>query len=179
MVVFAMDADGVGRRLDEVIEVIASSYGGSADAYRSTVCYHMSCEGFRFVGMEDKDSKLFGLAYGHTLVQDHGLHPFAASLMDQSKRDYWLTDAFHVVELAVRPSQQGRGFGVRLLNNLLGPIETKTALLPVRRDGVARRLCERHGWEVLIPEMRAGADGPVFTLMGRDNGDRSTEIWER
>jgi GNAT superfamily N-acetyltransferase len=177
MAVFTLDASGVERRLDEVVGIIVSAYNSDPATVERAVRNALVVPGFRLVAIEARELGMVGIAYGKRLFPGLSVYLAASHFLDVEARARWLDDAFLVVELAVRKDQQARGFGVRLLNNLLAPVEQRTALLPVRRGSVAQRLCERHGWEVLVESMQARAEGPIFALMGRDSADRA-EVWD-
>ena len=71
----------------------------------------------------------------------------------------WLGGHFELVEVAVAPEQQGRGFGAALVDGLLLGLPHDRALLTTYDDErPAPRLYRRLGWEKLATGALAGKD---------------------
>lgn len=163
---------------DEVVEAYRAAF--TAPGYDETeeqverfatdmLPAHAGREAFRLVLLREA-GVVRGFCYGFT--GQHGMWrtervkqtapPEAAPLLGQ-----WLGGHFDVVELAVDPAAQGRGFGRSLMEALLLDLPHERALLSTYADGrPAPRLYARLGWQLLV---RGVLDGDS-DLWGRELG---------
>jgi ribosomal protein S18 acetylase RimI-like enzyme len=109
-----------------------------------------------------------GFAYGYVCGPGQWWHDSVAAALAQPERVRWLGDAFEVVELAVAPLAQGRGFGSRLHDTLLAGLPQRTALLSTMRgQTVARHLYDRRRWTVLIGDFTFPGTQRSYVIMGK------------
>jgi broad specificity phosphatase PhoE/GNAT superfamily N-acetyltransferase len=124
---------------------------------------HAARTGFRLVTVREGPG-LLGFAYGYTGERGQWWTDQVASVVPTDLAETWLGGHFEVVELAVRPSAQGRGFGAALVESLLSGLPHARALLTTYDDDrPAARLYERLGWRLLADGVFEGSD-----LWGRE-----------
>lgn len=159
----------------EIVEVYRAAFGespyfeGEAEVARfaqEALPRHAVHAGFRCVVARDEGA-VVGFAYGYTSAAGQWWHDWVLAQLDPSVAAEWMTDAFELVELAVRPAAQGRGTGGRLHDAVLAGLPHRTALLSTRdEDTPARRLYRRRGWVPLREAARPAPDGPPVLFMG-------------
>lgn len=85
-----------------------------------------------------------------------------------------------LIELHVGPARRGTGVGSALLGHLIEMIGDRPLSLTTRSNNPARRLYERHGFEVVsqkndrIYERRTGAEGRILMVRAGRHRDMST-----
>jgi ribosomal protein S18 acetylase RimI-like enzyme len=159
----------------EIVDVYREAFGESpyfegetevARFAREALPRHAVHAGFRCVVARDEGA-LVGFAYGYTTAAGQWWHDWVVAQLDPPAAAEWATDAFELVELAVRPAVQGRGIGGRLHDAVLAGLPHRTALLSTRdEDTPARRLYRRRGWVLLREAVRPARDGPPVLFMG-------------
>ena len=89
--------------------------------------------------------------------------------MDEETRASWLDPPhYEVVELHVRPEEQRRGIGSRLLDRLLADLPHAQALLSTQVDnGKARPFYEKHGWQLVVERLSFGPGYAPFCVYGK------------
>ena len=91
-----------------------------------------------------------GFAYGYTGERGQWWTDTVAARVPAVLADEWLGGHFELVEVAVAPEHQGRGFGAALVDGLLLGLPHDRALLTTYDDErPAPRLYRRLGWELL------------------------------
>ena len=91
-----------------------------------------------------------GFAYGYTGERGQWWTDTVAARVPAALADEWLGGHFELVEVAVAPEHQGRGFGAALVDGLLLGLPHDRALLTTYDDErPAPRLYRRLGWELL------------------------------
>ena len=170
----ALAADELSVRYrDAALDVFSAAIGfprrhsrvvGLGDAMRR----HASYGGFRAFGAFGAQDKLVGFSYGYTSQPGLWWREQIVPALSEQQRDYWLADAFEVVELHVHPSAQGHKLGSALHDRLVAGLPNKTALLSVmHRSERARQLYGRRGWQTLLGDMRFSTDPATpFSVMG-------------
>ncbi len=119
---------------------------------------HAARDGFRLVTVRD-GSALLGFAYGYTGELGQWWTDQIAGTVPPVLAKTWLGGHFEVVELAVRPEAQGRGFGAALIETLLVGLPHRRALLTTYADDrPAPRLYRRMGWQLLASGVFDGSD---------------------
>jgi ribosomal protein S18 acetylase RimI-like enzyme len=159
----------------EVVDVYREAFGESpyfegeaevARFAREALPRHAVHAGFRCVVARDGGA-VVGFAYGYTSAAGQWWHDWVAAQLDPAVAAEWMTDAFELVELAVRPAAQRQGAGGRLHDAVLSGLPHRTALLSTRdEDTPARRLYRRRGWVPLRESVRPAPDGPPVLFMG-------------
>lgn len=122
--------------------------------------------GLLFVGAEDKNGNLCGFTYGwKSTPGDSWNSKLAAKLKEKS--EFWLSDCFEFVDLAVHPSAQGSGLGRELTRSLFDLVDAKTAILLTHQTTTkASKMYLRNGWEQLCENFEV-APGQYFQIMGK------------
>jgi broad specificity phosphatase PhoE/GNAT superfamily N-acetyltransferase len=111
-----------------------------------TLPTHASRAGFRMVTLR-LGPDLLGFAYGYTGERGQWWTDNVAGGVPAAVDQGWFGGHFEVVELAVDPAAQGRGFGAALMDHLLLGLPHDRALLSTYRDDrPAPRLYARLGW---------------------------------
>jgi len=130
---------------------------------------HAARDGFRFFAALDDDGRVAGFAYGYTGGAGQWWTDRVAAALDEAARREWLEPAhYEVVELHVRPEDQRTGLGTRLLDTLLDGLPHRQALLSTQVDNAkARPFYEKHGWELVVPELSFGPGYAPFCVYGK------------
>ena len=100
-----------------------------------------------------------GFAYGYTGERGQWWTDTVATRVPAVLAEEWLGGHFELVEVAVAPEHQGRGFGAALVDGLLLGLPHDRALLTTYDDErPAPRLYRRLGWELLATGVLDGSD---------------------
>jgi broad specificity phosphatase PhoE len=119
---------------------------------------HAARDGFRLVTVRDGSTPL-GFAYGYTGEHGQWWTDQMTTVVPADLAATWLGGHFEVVELAVLPEAQGRGFGAALVESLLHGLPHRRALLTTYADDrPAPRLYRRLGWQHLAAGVFDGSD---------------------
>jgi broad specificity phosphatase PhoE/GNAT superfamily N-acetyltransferase len=112
---------------------------------------HTARPGYRCVTLQVAGA-LAGFAYGYTGERGQWWTDTVEARVPAALAAEWLGGHFELVEVAVAPEQQGRGFGAALVDGLLLGLPHDRALLTTYDDDrSAPRLYRRLGWELLAP----------------------------
>jgi ribosomal protein S18 acetylase RimI-like enzyme len=161
------------RRLDEIYEVYVTAHDGRLDDPRDWlwrdeyVPRHTTRADFDFL-VAIADGRVAGFAYGYTGGYGQWWTDRIAVALSPEARAAWVDPPhFEVVELHVRPADQRRGIGTRLLGELLARQPHDRALLTTHaenRPGLP--FYTRLGWQRLA-DVRFNPAGPAMAIMGR------------
>ncbi len=162
------------HRRDEVLEVYAEAMQVSpvaARARRQVLSGHLDRPGLTTVAAVDEQDRLVGIAYGYVggrgqWWHDH-VHAALAAALGRAQADAWLTGAFEVCELHVRPEAQRTGLGRELLDTLLHDQPSDTAVLTTPdADTRARGFYRAAGWTDLVRHLVFPGDPREFAVLG-------------
>ena len=159
---------------DEVLAVYAEAMQvpwPTAAARRPILTGHLDRAGLRAVAARDLDGRLVGVAYGNVGAAGQWWHDQVRAALARSvgpeRAAQWLTGAFEVCELHVRPDCQGAGIGRRLLDTLLAGTSAPTAVLTTPdRETRARGFYRAAGWVDLVRQVRFPGDPREFAVLG-------------
>ena len=155
---------------DEVLDVYAAAMEvsrASARSRRSVLAGHLERRGLRGVAALD-GQRLVGISYGYLGEPGQWWHDHVAAAMGADLARTWLTSAFEVCELHVRPEHQGTGLGRTLLEDLLADTGAATAVLTTPdRETRARRFYRIGGWQDLVLGLRFPGDPRTFAVLGK------------
>jgi GNAT superfamily N-acetyltransferase len=165
------------HRSSEVVEVYRQAFREPPYAkgenvvrqFQSTLQRHAERDGFRCVAaMHARGGELAGFAYGYISRQGQWWHDQVVRKLSATEIKTWFTDAFEIVEFAVRPRLQGQGIGGRLHDALLQGLSQRTAVLSTL-DAVTRGYClyVSKGWEVLRRDFYFSGVSDPYLIMGR------------
>ena len=161
--------EDLASHTDAVLEVYAEAMEVSRSAARSrrsVVAGHLDRRGLRAVAALD-GRRLVGIGYGYLGSPGQWWHDQVRAAMDGAIADEWLTNAFEVCELHVRPALHGTGLGRDILLQLLGGVEADTAVLTTPDlDTRARRFYLAGGWVDLVRDLRFPGDPRSFAVLG-------------
>ncbi len=136
-------------------------------AFPAIARQHSQRAGFRAFGAFEA-GRLVGFSYGYTGAPGQWWHDAVAARLSPGERRHWLDGVFELVELHVRPEDQGRGLGGRLHDLLLAGLPNRTAMLSTRRgETVAMALYRKRGWQVVIDEMLFAGNPMPFRILGK------------
>jgi len=147
-------ADGL---IDEIVDVYRAAFTApgydetpdDVERFRTSLPQHADREGFR-LELGRRARRLVGFAYGYTGRRGQWWCDRVLARVPANIADAWVDGHFEFVELAVRPSEQGRGIGQALHDALLEGLPQRRALLGTWTDDrPARRLYLRSGWREL------------------------------
>jgi GNAT superfamily N-acetyltransferase len=140
-----------------------------ARSRRAVLTSHLTRRGLRAVAALDGD-RLVGIGYGYLGGPGQWWHDQVMAAMQASSPDLaddWLTDAFEVCELHVRPPLQGMGLGRQLLSQLLeGTAATTAVLTTPDHETRARVFYRAGGWVDLVRDLRFPGDPRSFAVLG-------------
>lgn len=111
---------------------------------------HVARAGFRlaraYVG-----SRLVGFGYGYTGERGQWWTDHATAVLEPEVAADWVGGHFELVSLAVGEEARGQGVGTALMTALTAGLPHDRWLLMTTADPAdpARRLYDRHGWQVL------------------------------
>jgi ribosomal protein S18 acetylase RimI-like enzyme len=130
---------------------------------------HAERDAFRFFAALDDDGAVVGFAYGYTGGAGQWWTDRVAAAMTPEARRSWLEPPhYEVVELHVRPESQRGGVGSALLDVLLDGLPHRQALLSTQiANEKARPFYEKHGWQVVVPELSFGPGYAPFCVYGK------------
>jgi ribosomal protein S18 acetylase RimI-like enzyme len=166
--------DDLLRRLDDVIAVYGAAMGYPAELLqtrRGYIAAHAQRPGFRGVATVGETGELLGFGYGYTSAPGQWWHDQVRAALPRDDRRTWLTDCFELVELHVRPADQGRRIGHRQLRALLSEAPQRTALLSTPEADESRsrawRLYRRFGFIDVLRDFYFPGDDRPFAILGR------------
>ena len=156
-------------RSEEVLDVYAEAMEVSPTAARSRrgiLAAHLQREGLRAL-VADEGPRMVGVAYGYRGAPGQWWHDQVSAALTPEQSQEWLSDAFEVCELHVRPDRHGTGLGRDLLAALLSGTDARTAVLTTPdTDTRARRFYAVGGWVDLRRGLRFPGDPRVFAVLG-------------
>lgn len=163
------DRDELARRRDELLDVYAEAMQvspSSARTRRPIVTAHLDRPGLRTVAAADESGRLVGIAYGYLTERGQWWHDQVAAALSPDLVSTWLTGAFEVCELHVRPAAQRQGLGQALLQRLLtGPPAATAVLTTPDRDTRARDFYRAGGWVELLRGLAFPGDPRAFAVL--------------
>jgi len=165
------DRGELARRRDDLLDVYADAMEVSpaaARARRPIVTAHLERGGLRATAAVNDDGHVVGVAYGYLGVPGQWWHDQVRAALPTDLAEHWLTDAFEVCELHVRPRLQGQGLGRRLLDLLLsGPPASTAVLSTPDQETRARGFYRAGGWVDLARGLTFPGDPRVFAVLGK------------
>jgi ribosomal protein S18 acetylase RimI-like enzyme len=157
-VVALLDGPATLAAADELARVYGAAFGApgydeppeAAERFRDEqLRSHAARPGFRCATVR-LAGRLAGFGYGYTGERGQWWSDQVAAHAPAAVTGAWLGGHFEVVELAVDPALQGRGFATALHDVLLLGLPHDRALLTTYRDDrPAPRLYRRLGWRLL------------------------------
>lgn len=140
---------------------------------------HVHRSGFKFVAAlaenavepgataEQPPEEVIGFAYGYTSRPGQWWYDAVTKRLDPAVNAAWMNDPFEVVELAVRPTHQGRGIGGRLHDTLLEGLPHRTAVLSTAAvETAATHLYRKRGWVILSDAFTFPGSSLPYLIMG-------------
>lgn len=171
-----LEAAAALRARAEVVAVYAEAFAappyhkppGAAESFAATFQRHTGRADFRLAAAL-AGGRLAGFGYGYSAGPGQWWHDSVAAALGPELAERWLRGAFELVELAVRPADQGRGLGAALLDRLLAGLTHRTAVLSTMAEETAGlRLYRRRGWQVVHPALRFPGIAAPYMIMGLD-----------
>ncbi|RZS38965.1 ribosomal protein S18 acetylase RimI-like enzyme [Herbihabitans rhizosphaerae] len=168
--------EALRARLNEALALYVSAMRyprGTVEQRAPMWLAHMLRDDWRCVAAFDQQDRLAGIAYGYKGTPGQWWHDqIVRGITEQGRSDLaetWLTDYFELTELHVRPTEQGRGIGERMLRILLTDTGMSRVLLSTP-EGPSRawRLYRRLGFTDVLRDYRFVGDPRPFGVLGRD-----------
>ena len=130
---------------------------------------HMLNAGFRCVVVQEEATQhVLGFAYGYTGEVGQWWHDLVARKMTPTDAEHWMSNVFEVVELAVRPSAHGHGYGAMVHDTLLQGLPHRTAILSTYQvETTASKMYEKRGWLTLLPNFIFTGYNEPYKIMGK------------
>ena len=165
----------------QIVEIYRQAFGGppyykdanEVRGFTNVFPRHQAREGFRCLVARDRETGLLaGFAYGYTGLEGQWWHDLVVRTMEPEMAQLWMTDVFEVVEVAVRPSMQGYGFGARIHDALLEELPHRTATLSTfQEETVALKMYKKRGWITLLPNFVFPGYEEPYRIMGKMLGN--------
>ncbi|ROO83883.1 ribosomal protein S18 acetylase RimI-like enzyme [Actinocorallia herbida] len=174
-----IDAKTFRRLLGGLLEVYIAAMDpppAQLPGRQSIMLRHATYPGFRALVVEQR--RVFGatpvaFAYGFHGAAGQWWHDVVdRELRERSGREHatsWLSDAWEVAELHVRPDHQGQGLGRSLLTTLCAGRRERTAVLSTldrRPQTPAQHLYRSVGFHDLLSAFEFPGGGPPYAVMG-------------
>jgi len=138
---------------------------------RGYMASHVHRHDFRAVASLDLQGTLLGFGYGYASEPGQWWHDQVYDALTEDDRHRWLNSCFEVVELHVRPVEQGHGVGEGQLRDLLSLTSDRTTLLSTpeadERESRAWRLYRRLGFVDVARHLLFPGDPRPFAVLGR------------
>lgn len=116
----------------------------------------------------DEQERLIGFGYGYLSEHGQWWHDMVRAALTDKLAEQWLTDAFELSELHVRPSAQGRGVGRTLLESLGTGLRHRHMLLSTPDAATAAmHLYRRMGFSDLARGHYFPGEVRPFAILGR------------
>ncbi len=171
------DVQQVVPVVEDIVVIYREAFGqapyfkNDADvrSFTSVLPRHMQRDNFRcVVAREDDTQDILGFAYGYTGEAGQWWHDLVIRKMTPEDADFWMTNVFEVVELAVRPSALGRDYGGRIHDALLQGLPHRTAALSTYQvETSASKMYEKRGWTTLLSNFIFPGYTEPYRIMGK------------
>lgn len=171
-----LSQDQMRQRLNDALDlyVTAMRYPPGTAVQRTPVWLdHIRRAGWRGVAALDGGDAMVGVAYGYLGAPGQWwfeqVRQGLDTVLPADQVRTWLTGAFELTELHVRPDSQGHGIGEQLLRTLLGDPPPAERVLLSTPEGPSRawRLYRRVGFVELLRHYRFAGDVREFAVLGR------------
>lgn len=134
--------------------------------FERTLPEHVQRPGFRMAAAL-LDEKLIGFAYGYTCNAAYYWTEVVSQWLSPEMAATWLSDAFHLAEMALLPVCQGKGIGGALHDRILEGLPNRTAVLSTMfGESNAYHLYRRRGWQVLVECFTPPGMARAYRVMG-------------
>jgi GNAT superfamily N-acetyltransferase len=171
------DAQQVEPILEQIVDIYREAFGQApyykdeheVRSFARVLPQHMQRAGFRCVIVQDEETHaIVGFAYGYTGAEGQWWHNLVLRDMSDEDAALWMSDVFEVVELAVRPSAQGHGYGGKIHDALLAGRPHHTAALSTYDvETTALKLYEKRGWVTLLRHFIFPGYTDPYRIMGK------------
>ncbi|MFC4618504.1 GNAT family N-acetyltransferase [Camelliibacillus cellulosilyticus] len=129
---------------------------------------HTAYKGYKGLLLLDENGELLGFSYGYTSLPGQFYRDKLEKSLNAEQINEWLTDCFEFVELVVHPNHRKKGYGKRLLNQLLAKSDNQTAVLTTQTDNhAARSLYASTGWSIIKEPFIPFEETDPFVIMGK------------
>jgi len=173
-----LPASQVVLLVDQLSAVYRAAFGGppyyrksrEVDEFARALPLLTQRPGFRCAAALDAGSgEITGFAYGYRSLPGQWWYDHVARAMGSEMAAEWLSDAFQVAELAMRPEHQGRGAGGALHDLLLAGVTQSRAVLSTMAVETAAHTLYRHrGWQVVLDRFLFPGVPRSYAIMGLD-----------
>jgi len=175
--VVRLSAQEIAPVQSQIIEIYQQAFRGppyykDANEVRGFINvfpHHQSRDGFRcIIAREQETGLLAGFAYGYTGFDGQWWHNLVVRTMEPEMVQFWMSNVFEVVEVAVLPSMQGHGFGARIHDALLEDLPHRTATLStLHEETTALKMYDNRGWVTLLPNFVFPGYEEPYRIMGK------------
>ena len=130
---------------------------------------HLHRRDFIAVIARDEADELVGFGYGYHGRAGEWWHDIVAAALGRDDAGRWMSDAFELAELHVRPDHQGKGLGRKMLADVAAHAVGRTIVLSTHdRESPARCLYQSFGFVDLLREFVFPGSTEVYAVMGKD-----------
>ena len=170
-------AQQVEPMVKDIIEIYGEAFGQApyfkdafeVRAFSIVLPRHIQRPGFRCVVVQEENtSHVLGFAYGYTGEAGQWWHDLVVRKLTLENAEHWMTNVFEVVELAVRPTAHGHGYGAIVHDTLLRGLPHRTAALSTYQvETTASKMYEKRGWITLLPNFIFPGYSDPYKIMGK------------
>jgi GNAT superfamily N-acetyltransferase len=137
---------------------------------------HSQRPGFCGFWASDASGQMIGFVYGYSGAPGQFWYDTVTQTLPPALTARWLRDYFELVEMAVCPSQQGRGVGSALHDAILACTRHATAALTTAQaETPALRLYRKRGWRTIYDNLFFPGDSTPLRVMAIDLLPRKIE----
>jgi GNAT superfamily N-acetyltransferase len=166
-----VDAAGFAPWVDVAVDIYLSALDRPlevAASRRASTREHLSEPGFRAV-LAWEGELLVGFGYGYDDLPGQWWHDIVVESLAAGLAKRWMSRAFQVTEVHVRPAHQRRGLGRRIVSSLLEGVERPTAVLSAfDQPTPARDLYLSMGFTDVVTGLRFPGNVEIYTVMAAD-----------
>lgn len=171
VVITKSDPESMLKMAGELAAIHQAAFGESdeqAARYRDEAIPEMSgYAGTRGVTAHC-DGRLAGFVLGYDAKADPDWFSHVSQAVSGTAVASWLSQAWYLADIAVRPEYQSRGIGTALHARILAEVSGQPlVLITFHGDHPARRFYQRLGWQELVPDLLYRAGAPLTSLMAR------------
>lgn len=181
--IILLSPDDVAAHPSQILGVCRAAFGAPPwneteedfRRFKQRLAYHSQLSGFRCrVAREADPARTVGFSYGYTSAPDQLWHRLVTRQLDGKAIERWFSNAFELAELAVMPSSQGQGIGVRLHDALLTDLPHRTAVCStLQEENAALGFFLKRGWVPVREGFLYPRGSRRYVILGLDLSIRS------
>ncbi|WP_010095516.1 GNAT family N-acetyltransferase [Ornithinibacillus scapharcae] len=154
------------RDIDQVANLFHEVWNSNQGEFIERLERHGKYPGFYSFVAADGFS-IVGFAYGYTSTAGQYYHERIKQALSSTEQEFWMTNCFELVELAVHPFYRRKRIGRELVTSLITQADKRTAILTTQTNNdPARTLYESLGWKIIRENFFPGESSESYIIMG-------------